>query len=80
MLANGVVGAGVWCVTTLVSGALIIRSTLDGVWVSNLGGAIFFVARPPLEVNQVCLGGLEIETPIVLGILTVFRHFLKMVP
>ena len=40
----------------------------------------FLLPVPPLEVNQVCLGGLEIETPIVLGILTVFRHFLKMVP
>ena len=39
-----------------------------------------FLYIPPFEMHQVCVGRLEIRLPVVLGILTVFRHFFQMFP
>ena len=39
-----------------------------------------FLSVPPLEVHQVFKGELEIGLPVVLGLPTVFRQFLQMLP
>ena len=48
VIADGMVGAGVWCVPTLGSGALILSSTLGGTGVSTLGGTFCLAVRSTL--------------------------------
>ena len=74
------VGDGVFSVTTLGYGALIIFSTLVGAGVSTLGGAASLAVCYNHGVATYFSGGIETGLPFVLGLPTVFNQCVKMVP
>ena len=76
----GMVGAGVWFLPTLVDVVFFFAPPLMVQECSPLVVLDPFISVPPLEVNQVYSGGLEIWFPAVLGIPNEFPQFVQMVP
>ena len=83
--ADGIVGAGFFCVPTFGYGSLILRATLvvqefPPLVVLYPLHLVLVMYVPPLEVHQVCSGGIKTGLKTFLGMPTVFPQFVQILP